>query len=299
MNGSLFLQDYNIDFYTEGHKQCRPGWLQLECPFCVGNPGPHLGYCIDANYWCCWRCGYHSHLSVIKELAGVSFAKAKAIYASYEKKHYSPVPHKNNLKAATLIMPGEKMSNTHRQYLKSRKFNPDQLEKEWGLLGTGPTGPYKHRIIIPIRYKGSTVSFQGRDITGQNGSKYKACAENNEVIHHKHIVYGADNALGRGKTAVVVEGVADVWRLGAGAVCTFGIKYTTKQINLLARLFNNVIILFDNEREAQIQAKKLAYALSALETRTLIAQIDNKKDPGEMEDQEASDFMKNIMTNNL
>ena len=35
-------QDHNVDFMTEGHPHCRPGWVNTVCPFCTGNPGYHL-----------------------------------------------------------------------------------------------------------------------------------------------------------------------------------------------------------------------------------------------------------------
>lgn len=36
--------DYGVDHRTEGHKHCRPGWVNTECPFCEGNKGFHLGW---------------------------------------------------------------------------------------------------------------------------------------------------------------------------------------------------------------------------------------------------------------
>ena len=51
-------QDYNVPFQTEGHKHCRDGWVNTECPFCTGNPGLHLGATLDGKIFTCWRDGW-------------------------------------------------------------------------------------------------------------------------------------------------------------------------------------------------------------------------------------------------
>ena len=38
-----FLDDYSIQYITEGHKHSRPGWIQIKCPFCNSREGWHLG----------------------------------------------------------------------------------------------------------------------------------------------------------------------------------------------------------------------------------------------------------------
>jgi hypothetical protein len=43
----------------------------------------------------------------------------------------------------------------------------------------------------------------------------------------KETLYNLDNA--KDGTAIVVEGPIDVWRIGDGAVATFGVIYTQKQ----------------------------------------------------------------------
>ena len=163
-------------------------------------------------------------------------------------------------------MPGESLTKRHRDYLISRGFDPFELIKLYGLRGTGPLGDYKHRIIIPIIYQGQTVSYQGRDITGRANLPYKACPISEEIFHHKHLVYNFDSAT---KNAIVVEGILDAWRIGAGAVATFGTGYTTKQAQLL-RKFERVFILYDLEDTAQEQADQLSYELSAMGTKSFI-----------------------------
>ena len=53
----------------------------------------------------------------------------------------------------------------HQKYLSDRGFDPDFLEQEYDLRGTGPVGSYKFRVIAPIIFRRKIVSFQGRDIS--------------------------------------------------------------------------------------------------------------------------------------
>jgi len=281
------LDDYNVPYVTEGHKHCQEGWLQVECPFCTGNRGYHLGYNIRQEWWNCWRCGWKPDVQVISTLTGLSYGQAKDALSRYGK-HRSPSYKEEIKNRKPLTVPGSSMTYHHYAYLKSRKFKVTEIKKTWNLLGTGIIGDYSHRIIAPIYYNKQIVSFQGRDITGKSDLKYKACKKENEIVHHKHILYGLQHATKR--TCVVVEGITDVWRLGKGAVATFGIKYTPHQVNLLSLLYDTVIIMFDPEPQAQKQAHILASMLDSLDVMTKIAKID-AKDPAELDPVEAEEFM--------
>lgn len=183
------------------------------------------------------------------------------------------------------------MADCHKQYLERRKYDPDQLAATWGLLGTGPVGPYKLRVIIPIHFQNVMVSFQGRDITNQSPLKYKACSKDKEARDHKTVLYGLDKVPG--SSVVIVEGVPSVWRLGPGSVATFGIEYTAAQVGLL-RQFSRRYILFDagaSEGAARAQSLRLATALSAFDGITEVLDL-GEGDPGDvLTDSEAEAFM--------
>jgi DNA primase len=184
------------------------------------------------------------------------------------------------------------MGPEHKKYLTERLYFPETLEKEWGLKGVRHLGPYKWRIIAPIHYKGVRVSYQGRDITGKSDLRYKACVIEDETRHHKFCLYGLDKVIG--KRVVVVEGITGVWRLGPGAVATFGIAWTQAQALLLQR-FPEVFILFDPGEEAQRQANELGNQLSLNGQKVEIVQIDDDDlDPGDLPQDEADDFMRQL-----
>ncbi len=292
-------QDFGIQFQTEGHKHCRPGWANLECPFCAGNPGLHLGCHINSGRFYCWRCGRKPASKAIAKLLGVEKNKAEELIRKYKitqrsSSFHSTQDHKIQFHPHKLPSHSGPLTLAHRKYLLKRQYNPDTIEKEWGLLGTGPVSSldgidYKHRIIIPIFWKGEQVSFQTRDITGKSNIKYIACPKAREKILHQNILYGKDWDR---EVGICVEGVTDVWRLGSIAFAVFGIEYTYRQIRAIAKQFKRVVVLFDDDPQAVKQGK---FLVSELVFRGVDCwQEIIKGDPGDMSQEEANYLVKQI-----
>lgn len=291
-----FLVDHGIKYITEGTKHCQYGWIQMECPFCTGNPGYHLGYNLYKDYFNCWRCGFHSTIEVIHAFSLVGWDKAKEVrrqYSAHMSSRAHLLPEKSKEKAEKVLFPKGigPVTQRHLDYLESRNFDPDRIVKEWGLLGTGPVGPYKHRLIAPIYYNKHLVSYQGRDYTGKSELKYKACPQDMEVIDHKNILYGLDKV--RGKMCVLVEGITDAWRLGTGAVASFGIETKPTQIYLLAEKMRKVFVMFDDDPQAVKQAEGIAHNLAMCGVDTEICLIDG--DPGGLEQDIADSYMSELL----
>jgi DNA primase len=163
-------------------------------------------------------------------------------------------------------------------------------------MSTGPISAldgksYKHRIIIPIHWNGELVSFQGRDSTDRHRIKYKACSQDREVVQHQTILYGDES--GWDDVGICVEGATDVWRFGKQAFGTFGIEFTKQQIREIAKRFKMVAIVYDDDPQAIKQAYKL---IRELEFRDVIAwRIPIVGDPGSMSQEEADEFVQNIL----
>jgi hypothetical protein len=180
--------------------------------------------------------------------------------------------------------------------LEKRGFDPEYLEKEWNLLGTGPVSlldniNYKHRIIIPFLWNNSQVSFDSRDITGKHTSKYMACPKNREQIPHKEILYGKQSKWGN--TGICVEGPTDVWRFGTRSFATSGIKYTNYQTRIIAKTFSRVAVCFDGgETQATNQARILIGELKFRGVDAFMVNIDG--DPGSMKQSEADYLVKQL-----
>lgn len=299
-----FYQDYSIQYISSGHKHARPGWVQIKCPFCTGNPGWHLGFCTDdsnafANRYICYRCGSHSISSVIKEIVSCSWHRAMTILNEYSNDLVIRSTVKSNVQIRRntkleLPLGTKEMGPRHKNYLASRNFDPDKLEYIWSLKGTGPIGEYCHRIIIPIYFQNVLVSYQGRDITGlcEEQDKYRDCHKENEIISHKQILYGLDKI--KKEIVLVVEGAADAWRMGEGCVATFGIKFKMAQAAILNQ-FKRVFILFDPEEQAQSQARKIQALCSSTDVELI--EWQGEEDPGEMSQDDADHLMKYLGIN--
>jgi DNA primase len=182
------------------------------------------------------------------------------------------------------------MSDRHRNYLKTRNFDPNQLEQDWGLLGTGPVGPFAHRIIIPIIQSGKLVCYQGRDITGKSPMRYKSCPDDKAILPIKSCLYGLDQVTG--DSVVVTEGPTKVWRLGAGSVCTFGATVTDNQVGILKQ-FKRVFLLFDEDEAGEEGANGLAHRLVVLGTNCMVVSA-GIKDAAELSNEDAKELMNSL-----
>jgi len=276
-----FYRDYNIDHIQAGHKHCRPGWVQIPCPFCSGNPGWHLGFCMNPSEefygaFVCWRCKGKSPIRVIKKLLGVTTPEAKHIFHKYKGRSLRPrssrqptdlpeVPTSIPLPSNTFPIQDPRAKGARLWLKNTRKFSPTELAEMWQICVTGPGTPdYPYRVIMPITYLGRIVSFQGRDYTGKQDIPYKACRKEVESVHHKNIVGGYDQAKATGAdTVVLVEGFFDVFRLGPGACCLFGISYRRPQVRFVAEHFKRAVVLFDGgEVQARRQSQSICTELS-------------------------------------
>jgi len=307
MNIVEFYQDHGISYQTEGHKHCRPGWVNIECPFCLGNPGFHLGYNISSNYFYCWRCGWHPTLESIAKILEISKIDAKKElrrYRGFTRREYDN-KNKNLHRRKPFQLPAgntielsknDRLIKRHKKYLIKRKFDPNELSRKWLLYGTGPIAllddiNYRFRILAPIYFDKRRVSFQARDITDKAKLKYMACPIIREEVHHKNILYG--NWTRVKDTAIIVEGIFDVWRLGTNAYATFGIEYTTSQVKLIAKAWKRVIVLFDNDPQSKVQARKLVAELSMFGTEAWAETVSD--DPASMNQDDANYMVKELV----
>ena len=183
-----FLKDYNIDHSTT-NKNVSGGWVGICCPFC-GDDNYHLGYNYDDDYgFSCWKCGHHNPTETISTLTGVNYSRAKQIIKQYSGQSSSPAVKKQVKKESFKYPTGtrEELHKIHRKYLEKREFDPDYLQNEWKVIGTGPISTlddidYGRRILAPIYWNGEVVSFQTRDVTGKAQIPYITCPENREKI---------------------------------------------------------------------------------------------------------------------
>lgn len=276
MKLAKILSQYNIDSAPEGHHHSRVGWIQIDCPFCGKDSKKwHLGYNKEDNYFNCWQCGYHSLVSVLMELTGLSFKKCMRLFGDLE---LTTTIKKEKVRGKLILPKGiAKLQTVHIRYLRQRGFDYKEIQKLWKIQGIGLAKQLAWRIFIPIIYRGKIVSWTTRSLslTGK-AVRYVSAGLEEESIPHKSLLYGEDYA---GHSIIINEGPLDAWAIGPGAVATLGTGYTQAQINRMVN-YPVRVVCFDSERESQKRARKLCDDLSVFPGETFNIVLD-KKDAGE------------------
>ena len=284
-----FLKEFGINYVTEG-KNVTQGWINIQCPFC-NDPSEHLGYDPKSGTLSCWRCGSKFLDNLIRELLNTK--EASEIIKKYQVEGEPETEYRRREKKERkeevempcgAYQPNHMWNNrngNYSLYLKSRNFDPGHIKREWNIWVGGYTGDYKFRIIIPVYYQHTLVSYVARDITNKQEPKYLNMSGGNI----KAYLYGYDHCH---DTVIVVEGVTDCWRLGKGtAVATFGTKTTMAQLILL-KSFKKVGVLFDRGESAQEEASKIINALDLIGIETHLLYLpENISDPAEMTEVQA------------
>jgi hypothetical protein len=288
MDTAKLLDDLGIPHDTKG--KSTGNWLQVHCPFC-DDPSEHGGFYRYALRYHCWRCKGGTAMEALQALS--SRPQHEIARALKECGGAAAVPDSHLQFASSIKLPGRELLPYHRNYLLRRGLDPDFLVRQYGILGTNPFDTfdgqnYGNRIIIPIYdFDGMLVSFQGRDVTGCPGvDRYKVCPVKKSLMHYKDLVYGGN--LAKGDRVVVVEGVVDAWKLGPGAVATFGTGCKKAQIMSLTR-WKEVIFFFDPEPAAQAEAHEYAEELARCGVQVSVAYEDfgstpdgKKRDVGDL-----------------
>lgn len=277
-----FLTEYNIPHLHGGeHHHARAGWTQLDCPFCSPGSGRfRMGYCLAGGFCNCWTCGWHPAVGSLVELTGLPYGRVlEQLDRDYDWEH-----EESERKSLRLPEGLGDLLGVHQDYLRNRGFNPKEITRLWGVQGIGLAKRLAWRLFIPITKRGAMVSWTTRAVSG-SGLRYVSAKPAEESTNHKHCLYGADLAR---HAVVVVEGPTDAWRVGPGAVATFGTSYTSKQVALISQ-YPVRVVCYDSDPYAQIQARKLCRALEAFPGSTRRVEL-NAKDPGEASESEIKEL---------
>jgi DNA primase len=184
------------------------------------------------------------------------------------------------------------LSDQAKRYLRNeRKFAYKRITNKYGLGYFKPTSIYRFRLYIPVFFNGRLVTFTTRTINEKLEPKYLHCPKRTSSLFAKETLYNIDSA---GDTAIVVEGPIDAWRIGDGAVATFGVVFTQRQIKLIRERFKRVFIMYDAEPMAQQQAQRLADSISGFNLEVNVVKLD-KGDPGSLSMAEARHIRQEII----
>jgi len=267
------LAGAGLDYLESGHNHCRTGWLQVRvCPFC-GSQNYHLGFNLSDKFFACWKCRWHPVWETLLKL-GVSSSTIREFLHDYE---LGKEPEKAEW-SGRLKEPGGRgpLQRCHRDYLKRRGFDPEEIQRLWQVEGIGIDARLAWRIYIPILSKRVRVSWTTRAIGDRAAKRYLSAPETEASINLKHVIYGADWCR---HAVVIVEGPIDAWAVGPGAGALFGLAWTSEQVKTLAG-FPRRYICLDSSLDAQARARELADLLACFPGVTENIVID-AKDPAE------------------
>ena len=281
MNITQIFDQYKIN-YSTGGQSIRAGWIGMDCPWCRVKPGEkYLGINLQKGYANCWRCGPKRIPDILVMLAGIPLGEAITACGGIRPARATATP-RGRCKPPLGVGP---LSRVHREYLESRGFDVDQVVDLWGLQGIGLVGRLKWRIFIPITRWGEMVSWTTRSV-GSGSKRYHGASPDQESASPKSLLYGSDYAR---HAIVIVEGPADAWAIGPGAVATLGINVTPEQIAAAAN-YPVRVVCFDVEQEAQRRAGKLAGTLSLFPGQTHVVTLETGKDAASADPAEISEI---------
>ncbi len=150
---------------------------------------------------------------------------------------------------------------------------------------------FRNRIMFPIIgvNKKEVVGFGGRIIPNQskenNSSKYLNSAEN-EVFKKGYELYGL-NFLNKAKVSklILCEGYMDVIAMHQAGFCnvvaTLGTALTLKQVSLISRITDEVVIAFDSDEAGQIASLRACEMFQQTNLKIKILKLAQSKDLAE------------------
>jgi len=292
-----YLQNRHIQYTPPGSKNVGRNSIGISCPFCGDHTysgDNHLGIKVDTKQWNCWICGAgrNKHfLSLVVKLENCSYKQAEAIlepFAHSDMSLFSTATDRPlSVSQGHFKLPSEckdELMEPHRKYLESRNFDPDYIFHKYKLKCVGPISKrWKLSIVAPVIFNYRMVSFISADITRKRAMKYKNCPLEESVIPINNTIYNMDNA---GNSAIIVEGITDVWNIGDGAVALYSKHASRQQLKILSG-FDRVFVMLDPDAfESTVlnrlsPAEQLAQDLSAF-TETEIIELDGI-DPAELD----------------
>lgn len=295
--------------------------LQLqfdECPFC--GEGGGKTYCnADTGLGNCFHgsCGAKfNKFSLVRKVSGLSGkALDEHVKAVAEEMGWMPKKERPEVLMGDLKLPSGMNELPHNgrelRYLTDRGVTAESCEwfrlgychdKAWWSYklddGAEKWVSYKRRVIIPVfGLDGKMVSFQGRDVTGEQMPKYLFPV--GFAVAGKHLYNGNSFVQGTHNHAVIGEGAFDciaihqALRRDTGcrdvlALATFGMHLSSgpdSQLDRLAILheqgLRTVTFLWDGESRAVAQAVKSGLQVASLGLQVRIATLPAGYDPAQ------------------
>lgn len=287
MDSSLLVE------LLDGHgfevKETSTDQLVVVCPLCSDHK-PRLYISKEHGAWTCFNCGERGSLfdlltEVLDFEPGLARVYLKKLRSDHEgsfvvKKTPKPTPVKPPLYYAPLAQHWEThVAQPYRAYVERRGLTRELVRDH--LVGYCVIGPYAQRVVFPVRYEGTVVSWIARSINPALQPKVLTAPESNLSV----VLYDIEHVSP--PEVVLVEGVFDCLRLHGRAVATLGARLSDGQIRELKRRgYKRVILLRDNDEAGREAEKDEAWRLTPWFDVHVARLPEEVKDPGEATDEQ-------------
>lgn len=241
--------------------------LLTKCPFC--GKSEKLSVNPAKRVYHCWHCDSSGTMS---SLLGINVSLASGtipetpIGKKEQKTIYPPSFDPSQIMPLTCLPE----DNPAIVYLKSRGFDPDELDKDFGFRYCAKGRVFSHvpfdasnTLIIPIYAENDFLGWQARLLYNPKSVSeevlqamgYTTRKDNGELrrppkyltspgLNKKEMLYNVDWAK-QYDTVVVTEGVFDCIRVGRQGVATLGKLVSDYQKKMLVSLWKTVVLLLD------------------------------------------------------
>ena len=286
-----YLRMRGIRVWTQG-KNVSPGWIGIRCLYC-SDQSNHLGINLKSGKFRCWKCKKRGHIRwIIQTLEGVSEDQANQRILEYDDPTFTSVLQDIKYTTPEKVLPKEATKDfweMHIEYLRERNFDAHHLIRKYDLYCTHNVGDYKFRIVVPVKMNQTMVCFTARDVTGKQELRYKSSPLEGYTIDPSRVLYNIDSVY---DTAIVMEGVTDVWRVGDPGIALLNKEFNPKHLlTLQQKGVRRCFFIYDAEKEATEQAKEAAAMASGV--MPVVEQIELREgDPGSLSPKDALELRK-------
>lgn len=260
-------------------------------------------------------------LKTLAERAGIKLTSYKPTEAETSKDRLIQINELASA-AYHYLLTSHKLGLPAKLYLESRKISLESVEKfqlgyapdSWDFIYTFLTSKkqvkeeelvragliiagkrydrFRNRLIFPLKNnRGQTVGFTGRVLPGadeKSGGKYVNTSET-EIYHKSELLYGLNvtrSEIKKAGFAVAVEGQMDVipsFQAGTKNIVGIGgTAFTDKQVELLRRICESVVLALDADYAGDAAARRgIEMADKAGLMVKIVEPLDKYKDPGD------------------
>ncbi len=201
--------------------------------------------------------------------------------------------------------------NSLYNYLKRMNFSDDMLI-EAGVVTRGKNNKlvdrFINRLIFPIfNERGKPVGFGGRVFNELDASRFGKYINSKEskVYHKSEVLYGLNwskQEINLKKEAIVVEGYLDVIALYKSGikniVSASGTAFTDKQIKLLKKYTNKIILCFDGDAAGEKAAERMIEPVIRNDINCNVVALPLNEDPDSYVNKLGKDVFLDYIKNN-